>query len=106
MGRKVNYERGMRSRNKATVYLEGDTLAKGIAYLQELAEQYGMDATLGLTCEQYSDSDKEYLRVFTQEPETDAEMAKRIADEEEWSRRDDERDAADYKRLQEKFGAK
>ena len=106
MAQKVNRERILRSREKETVWLDGNTLGEAVEQLQKLVKTYGEKATLDSTCEEYSDSDKEYLRVFTMEPETDAEMNARIAQEEKYAAMAEERDRREFERLQEKFGAK
>jgi hypothetical protein len=106
MAQKVNYERILRSREKETVWLDGCTLAGAIEQLKLLVKTYGEKATLDSTCEKYSDSDKEYLRVFTMEPETDDEMNARIAQEDRYAAIREDHDRREFERLQAKFGAK
>jgi hypothetical protein len=93
-------------KEQTSVNFEYDTLETVLSEVKRLVKEYGKDAKIMMRCESYSDSDKEYMYVYKDEPETDAETAKRIASEEEWSKRDDERDAAEFKRLQAKFGTK
>jgi siroheme synthase (precorrin-2 oxidase/ferrochelatase) len=106
MAQKVNRERILRSREKETVYLDSCTLGEAVEQLKKLVQTYGEKATLDSTCEQYSDSDKEYLRVFVDEPETDDEMNARIAQEERYAAMAENRDRREFERLQAKFGAK
>lgn len=106
MARLVNRERQLRAREQTTVYLDCVTLARALAEIKDLIKTYGKDAKLEYTREQYSDSDKEYLRVFVEELETDEELAARIAYEEKWAKIAEEREAAEWVRLQKKFGAK
>jgi hypothetical protein len=106
MGRKVNYERKMVSKEMESFSIDYSTLEDILAMTKRMIKEYGKTAKIYMRCEQYSDSDKEYPYVYMEVPETDEAMAKRIANEEEWSRCDDEREAAEYKRLQAKFGAK
>ena len=106
MAQKVNRERILRSREKETVWLDGNTLGEAVEQLQKLVRTYGEKAKLDSTCEQYSDSDKEYLRVFVDESETDAEMTARIELEERYAAMAEDRERREYERLQAKFGAK
>lgn len=101
--RPVNYTRIMKAREQSTLYLDGYTLEDAVAELERMIAMYSKDAMLNLRQEPYSYSDKEYLAVYTSEPETDEEMTKRIAIEEKYAKMDEDRDAADFKRLSEKF---
>ncbi len=104
---KVNYERKMVPTQQTTsIDFEYDTLEQVLKKVEELIEDYGKDAKIMCHTEIYSDSDKEYMYIYKDELESDEEMAKRIAYEEKFAKLDEERDAAEYKRLQEKFGAK
>jgi hypothetical protein len=106
MGLKINYGRKMVTKEQTSVNFEYDTLETVLKEVKRLIKDYGKDAKIMMRRTEYSDSDKEYMYLYKDEPETDEAMAKRIADEEECTRRDDERDAAEFKRLQAKFGAK
>ena len=106
MGRVVNRDRKMVSKEMESFSIDYSTLEDVLAQTKRMIKSYGKGAKIFMRCEQYSDSDKEYPYVYMDVPETDEEMAKRIAQEEEWSRRDDEREAAEYKRLQAKYEAK
>jgi hypothetical protein len=106
MALKVNRERILRAREKETVDLDCCTLVEAVERLKKLLDTYGFYATLDSTCEQYSDSDQKYLRVFVDEPETDAEMQYRIEQEERYAAMAEDRDRREFERLQAKFGAK
>lgn len=103
---KVNYERKMVSNEKTSVDFEYDTLEMVLKKVEKLIQEYGKDAKIMCHSEPYSDSDKEHMYVYGDGPETDKQMANRIAQEEKSAKFFEERDAAEYKRLQEKFGAK
>ena len=100
----INYERQMRCRKQTSFYFEGDTLKEILKTIEGLIQQYGEDVKIMSEVE--PDSDKEYFYVFTKSPETDDERAKRIALEEKYVRLRETIDAAEFKRLQAKFGAK
>ncbi len=103
---KVNYERKMVSKEHTSIDFEYDTLEQVLNNVKMLIEKYGKDAKIMCRAEPYSDSDKEYMYIYTDEPETNKGMAERIAQEEKSAKFAEERDAAEFKRLQEKFGAK
>lgn len=104
---KVNYERQMVAKEQGgSVDFEYDTLEKVLEKVKQLIKDYGKDAKIMLRCDSYSDSDKETMYVYTEELETDAEMTNRIWREERRKKEYDDRDAAEFKRLQEKFGTK
>ncbi len=103
---KVNYERKMVSKEHTSIDFECYTLEEVLNNVKMLIEEYGNDAQIMGKCDPYSDSDKETMYVCKDEPESDEEMARRIAWEENYSKSAEERDAAEFKRLQEKFGAK
>ena len=99
----VNYERKMVSKEQTSVNFEYDTLEHVLKQVKDLIKTYGKDAKILCHCAEYSDSDKEYMYVYKDEPETDQEMAGRIAQEEKLVAMIEERDAAEFKRLQAKF---
>jgi len=103
---KVNYERKIVAKQQTSVDFECNTLEDVLNKVKRLIEEYGNDAQIMGQCEPYSDSDRETLYVFKDEPETDEELARRIAHEEKYAKIAEERDAAEFKRLQEKFGVK
>ena len=89
---------------ETTIYLDYRTLAEIAKDIQQMIESYGADATVKNVCQQYSDSDREYPTVFTKRLENDQQYNTRIASEERWAKQQEERDAAEYKRLKTKFG--
>ena len=99
----VNYERKMVSKEQTSVNFEYDTLETVLAEVKRLIKDYGKDAKIQCHAAPYSDSDIEYMYVYKDEPETDAEMQARIAQEEKLEALREERDAAEFKRLQAKF---
>ena len=84
-------------------YVEDHTLGEIYETVKELIEDYGKDArVMYYYPDRYSDS--KYLYVFRKRPETDEEMAKRLAyeakmaaDREEYERREFERLSAKFK---------
>ena len=106
MAREVNRERKMVPKQQTSVNFEYDTLEMVLNQVKMLVKEYGKDAKIQCHGDAYSNSDKEYMYVYKDELETDEEMAKRLAHEEKWAKEDEERDAAEFKRLQAKFGIK
>lgn len=107
MAFEVNYNRKIVPKEQTYISsFEYDTLETVLAEVKRLIKEYGKDAKIMMKGNPYSNSDKESMYLYKDEPETDAEMATRIAKEEKWKQDCDERDAADYKRLSEKYGAK
>ena len=102
----VNYERKVVPKEKTSIDFVYDTLERVLKKVEQLIQEYGKDAKIMCHCEPYSDSAREYMYIYVNEPETDKEMANRIAQEEKSAKYFEERDAAEFKRLQEKFGAK
>lgn len=98
----VNRERAQVERHKTDLDLEYDTLGQALATIHRLITTHGADARLKKYQASYSDS--EYLGVYVLEPETDKEMARRIAQEEKWETEQAERDRRDYERLKVKLG--
>ena len=103
---KVNYERKMVSREKTSIDFEYDTLELVLKTVNRLIQEYGKDAKIMSRCEPYSSSDRKYMYIYVDEPETDKEMATRIAHEEKYAKLKEDNDAAEFERLQKKFGAK
>jgi hypothetical protein len=106
MAIEVNYNRKMVPKQQTSLNFEYDTLETVLKEVKRLIKDYGKDAKIQCHCDAYSNSDKEYMYVYMDELETDGEMAKRIAQEEQWKKDCDERDASEYRRLQEKYNAK
>ena len=100
----VNRERKMVSKEQTYVNFEYDTLGSVLQQVKQLIKEYGKDAKIMCHGDAYSNSDKEYMYVYMDEPETDDEMAKRIAYEEKWAKKAEEHEAREFKRLQAKFG--
>lgn len=103
---KVNYERKMIPKQRTSINFDYDSLETVLGEIKRLIKYYGKDAKIMCHTDSYSNSDKEYMYIYSDELETDEEMATRIAAEEKWAKQDEAREAAEYKRLQEKFGAK
>lgn len=100
----VNYERQMVDKERTTIDMDYQTLGQIAEEIQRLIASYGADATVKNVCEAYSDSDKEYPTVFTNQLEDDYQYNARIAKEERWAKHQEDRDAAEYARLTAKFG--
>ena len=98
----VNRERKMIEVEYTSIDFEYNTLDEAIERLQKYREELGGDACFDTR--HYSYNDDTYLAIMTKRPETDAEMAKRIAQEEHYAAQQEERDRQDYERLQKKFG--
>lgn len=101
----VNRERKMVPERECYIDVEGK-LSDLLKEVKRLIKDYGPDAYIDGQTEAYSDSDRETMYVFTMRPEDDTEYNKRIAYEEKWAKEAEDRDAAEFKRLQAKFGAK
>lgn len=87
------------------VDIEG-SLGGALVEIQRLIGLYGTDALLRGQADQYSESDKESLYVFTMEPESDKMMADRVAYEERLERQVERTERREYERLQAKFGTR
>jgi hypothetical protein len=74
--------------------------------VKSLIKEYGPEAYIEGRREDYSESDRLSYRVYIKVPENDAQYEKRIAEEEKWTRYAEEKDKADFERLQKKFGVK
>lgn len=99
----VNRERKMiKVYSGSNVDLKYGTLKDALKTIKSLISEYGADAEIDTHSERYDD--REYLGVYITRPETDKEMAARIADEEKWEAVRTERERADYERLKAKFG--
>ena len=98
----VNRERKMIEVEYTSIDFEYNTLDEAIERLQKYREELGGDAFFDTRHCSYNDDT--YLAIMTKRPETDAEMAKRIAQEEHYAAQQEERDRQDYERLQKKFG--
>jgi len=103
---KVNYERKIVHKRQTYLELEGLALEEALGKVSLMIREYGGDALIERVCDPHTDSDRETLYIFKDEPETDEEMSTRIAHEEKYAKLVEACDAAEFKRLQEKFGVK
>lgn len=97
----VNRDRKMIEVEYTSIDFEYNTLDEAIERLQKYREDVGGDAQFAIR--QYDYNDNTYLVLMTKRPETDAEMAKRIAGEEHWAARREQQEREDYERLAKKF---
>ena len=102
---KVNRERKLVPERECSFYCERK-LSEVLTEVQSLIAEYGPNAYIDGQTDPYSDSDRESFYVFTMRPENDKEYKERIFYEEQWAKNAEERDAAEFKRLSEKFGVK
>lgn len=100
----VNRERKMVGKEMTTLYFDHCTLEDIQRQVNEMIVSYGKDAYIDKHCYAYEDT--EYLFVMMKVPETDGEMSKRIEQEEQWDKDCQERDKANYERLQKIYGKK
>jgi len=98
----VDRDRKMVWHEKTELYLSYNTIDEAIAMLEGIKASYGGSARIEKRQHRYDDG--EYLAVDVEEPETDAEMARRIAQEEAHEARMAERDRSEFERLKKKFG--
>ena len=98
----VNGERQIVWREKTTLDLDYENLAAAAKTINDLAERYGWKARI--VKREYAYSDGTYLSVEAEEPETDEEMAKRIAADEQRKAQQDATERLLYERLKAKFG--
>ena len=82
MAHEVNYERKIVAKEQTYVDFDRDTLEEVLEKVNTLITEYGKDAKIQSQRDRYSDSDRETMYIFIDEPETDKEMAARIAKEE------------------------
>jgi hypothetical protein len=85
------------------------TLGNAKAHLEQLIVTYGVDARLDWDSNFYYPYDEKpspryHIRV--NRPETDDEMAKRLAEEKTWKEAQAARDLAEFQRLNKLFGKK
>lgn len=97
----VNRDRKMIEVEYTSIDLEYDTLDEAIERLQKYRKDVGGDARFIIR--QHAYSDNAYLALMTTRPETDAEMAKRIAGEERWAARREQQERETFERLAKKF---
>ena len=92
----VDRNRKLVPKEKTSIYLEHNTLDEAIALLERLRESYGGKAVI----KNVSRFGDDYLALMVETPETDQQMNRRIAEEEQREKRERE----DYERLAKKFG--
>jgi len=98
----VNRERKMIEVEYTSIDFEYNTLDEAIKRLQKYRKNVGGDAQFAIRQHKYSDNT--YLALMIKRLETDAEMAKRIANEEQMAARTEKQERADYIRLAKKYG--
>lgn len=98
----VNRERKMVEDEYTSIDFEYNTLDEAIRRLQTYRQELGGDARFSIR--QYEYSDNTYLALMTTRPETDAEMDKRIANEERWAAQREQQERDTFERLAKKFG--
>jgi len=98
----VNRERKMIEVEYTSIDFEYNTLDEAIKRLQDYRKDVGGDAQFAIR--QYDYSDNTYLALMTKRPETDAEMAERIAGEERWAARREQQERETFERLAKKYG--
>lgn len=98
----VNRNRMKVWREVTSLDLEYETLVDAITTLERYRAQYG-DACR-IQKQDYAYDDGFYYAVMCERDETDAEMAKRIAQEEKWDAERTARERAEFERLKVKFG--
>lgn len=98
----VNRERSTRE-DQIQVDING-SLAECLMHIKDLIVQYGSQTRIECTEDSYDEHRNMY--VFVQRYETDAEMAKRIVQEEKMEKMQQERDRRDYERLRAQFEGK
>ena len=103
---KVNYERQNVSTQVRDLDIEYLTLGQAKAHLSFLIDEFGEDAKIFSSPEEYSDSGKEYLRIFTTNLESDLQFEERIAKEENWAAQKETWSRAEFYRLLKIYGNK
>lgn len=98
----VNRNRKMIEVEYTSINFEYNTLDEAIERLQKYREELGGNATF-YTC-QYDYSDNTNLALMIKRLETDAEMAKRIAQEEHYENLREKQECEEFERLAKKFG--
>ena len=98
----VNYDRKMVYVEVDTISIEGVTIGGILEVVQHASKEHGNNAWVSL--ESYPYSDDTYYAIMVEKLETDKQYNERIALEEKYSKQQEVRDAAEFKRLSEKFG--
>lgn len=100
----VNHNRKMLNTEQEGAYFDGLSLKQLKVRVDELIAAYGEDASVEWHTFAYDDD--RYLYVFKEIPETDEQMEKRIALEEQWHTASQNRDRIEFNRLQKIYGEK
>ena len=98
----VNRERKMVEDEYTSRDFGDNTLDEAIRRLQTYRKELGGDARFAIR--EYEYSDNTYLALMKTRPETDAEMAKRIANEERWAAQREQQERDTFERLAKKYG--
>lgn len=98
----VNRDRKMIAVEHAQINLDYDTLDDVLTRLQKYREEVSGDAFF--ETRYYSYSADTYMALMTTRPETDAEMAQRIAIEEYAAAKTEDAERQEFERLSKKFG--
>ena len=101
---KMNERKMVMRRQRYIGTFNYDKLSSIKHQIDELIEYYGPDAEIRMSCEEYSDSDKEYMYVYKLVPETDDEMNSRILQEQANQVAKEEFERREFERLRAKFG--
>ncbi len=101
----VNRERKIVPMQQCCFDVKSD-LSDILKVVTNLIEEYGPTAYIDGCTDAYSDSDYESFYVYTMIPESDEQYNTRISYEEKREKVREDRDAAEFKRLSEKFGEK
>ena len=100
----VNRERKLVKKEVSTLSnLDYSSLKNLLDEVKTLIKDYGEDATIDHRRYEYSND--YYYAIVVLAPEDDRQYERRIQQEEENEKRQEARDAAEFKRLQEKFGS-
>lgn len=100
----VDCKRQIISERGESLDVSYNTLGDALERIQYLIDRYGKDAYIDTYEEPYSD--REYLCVTVNRPETDDEMNHRIKREEVYEKIREEAELKEFKRLQAKYEGK
>ena len=100
----MNKERQLVDKEMTTVDFDGDSLGVVKIKIEALIKAYGSDAFIIYEADMFSESDKEYSRVYVKVPETDEQMKKRISTLEYYEKKRVLVEQREYERLKAIFG--
>jgi hypothetical protein len=98
----VNRNRKMINTEQVGAYFDGLSLKQVKERVDELIADFGEDASV--EWHSYAYDDNRYLYVFKEIPETDEQMAARIAKEESWDASRQEYERKEFERLKNLYG--